>query len=103
MQIPINKLTKCLRTFSQWSTAMTITFCLYLIFICVVLSISFPLKSHKAHSLSMDNNHIVNDIQSNGLNDNNEIGDSEEKLLQRAKDLPTVSNRSEILRDAFNK
>lgn len=45
------------------------------------------------------NENALNDIDDNG----NELGDNEEKLLQRAKELPAVSNRSEILRDAFNK
>lgn len=103
MQIPINKLAKMLRTFPQWSTAMTITFCLYLLFIMVVLSISFPLKSHKTHLMSIERNHVNENTVMDIVNDNDALGDSEEKLMQRAKNLPTVSNRSEILRDAFNK
>lgn len=103
MQIPINKLAKMLRTFPQWSTAMTITFCLYLLFIMVVLSISFPLKSHKMHLMSIERNHVNENTVMDIVNDNDALGDSEEKLMQRAKNLPNVSNRSEILRDAFNK
>lgn len=103
MHIPINKLTKMLRTFPQWSTAMTITFCLYLLFVMVFLSISFPLKSHKTHLMSIKRNHVNENTVMDIVNDNDELGDSEQKLVQRAKDLPTMSNRSEILRDAFNK
>lgn len=103
MQIPINKLTKMFRTFPQWSTAMTVTFCLYLLFIMVVLSISFPLKSHKTHLMLIKRNHVNENTVMDIVNDNNELGNSEEKLVQRAKELPTVSNRTEILRDAFNK
>lgn len=103
MQIPIHKLTKMLRTILQWSTAMTITFCLYLLFITVVLSISFPLKSHKTHLMSIKRDHVNENTVMDIVNDNDALGDSEEKLVQQAKDLQTVSNRSEILRDAFHK
>lgn len=104
MQIPINKLTKMLRTFPQWSTAMTITLCLYLLFIMVVLNISFPLKSHRMHLMSIERNHVNENTEiMDTVNNNDELGDIEAKLLQRAKDLPIVSNCSEILRDAFNK
>lgn len=52
--------------------------------------------------MSVESNR-VNENALNDANDTDELGDNEEKLLQRAKDLPTVSNRSEILRDAFYK
>lgn len=105
MQVPIQKLTKLLRTLPKWSAAMTITLCLYLLFITVVLSISFPLKSHKTHLMSIESNHVNENNLVNGVDDDgdNGLGDTEEKLLQRAKELPAVSNRSEILRDAFIK
>lgn len=103
MQIPINKLTKLLRTFPQWSTAVTITFCLYLLFIMVVLSISFPLKSHKTHWMSVKRNYVNENTVMDIGDDNDELGNGQVmQLMQRAEHLPTVSNRSEILRDAFN-
>lgn len=84
----------------QWSTAMTITFCLYLVFILVVLTISFPLKSHGKSDIGGS----IERSQSNSIfNVDNDIGDDEQKLLQRANDLPIFSNRSEVLRVAFNK
>lgn len=80
---------------------MTVTVCLYILFIMVVLSISFPLKSRKA-KISNGNTHensigLVND------EDANKLGDSEQKLIQRAHNLPAISNRSDVLRDAFQR
>lgn len=101
MKIPINKLTKLLKSTAQWSTTMTVTVCLYVLFIMVVLSISFPLKSHKAKVDA-----IVNELE-NGIDDldddANGLGQNEQKLLQRAQDLTIAINRTEILRDAFQK
>lgn len=79
---------------------MTITFCLYLVFILVALTISFPLKSHRKSDIGDS----IERSQSNSIfNVDNDIGDDEQKLLQRANDLPIFSNRSEVLREAFNK
>lgn len=79
---------------------MTITFCLYLVFILVVLTISFPLKSHGKGDIGGS----IERSQSNSiLNVNEDIGDDEEKLLQRANDLPVFSNRTKVLREAFDK
>lgn len=101
MKIPINKLTKLLKSRPQWSTTMTVTVCLYVLFIMVVLSISFPLKSHKAKVDA-----IVNERE-NGIADLDDdadgLGQNEQKLLQRAHDLTIVYNRTDILRDAFQK
>lgn len=85
----------------QWSTTMTVT-CLYILFIMIVLSISFPLKSHKSKSATGENE------RENGIgfyNDDDAIGlgANEQKLLQRAHDLSTVNNRTDILREAFGK
>lgn len=112
MKIPINKLTKLLKPMTQWSTPMTITFCLYLLFVMVVLSISFPLKSQKSKLLSIDNNRENSigfrmngddDDDDDGDDDANELGENEHKILQRAHDLPTANNRTDILRDAFQR
>lgn len=79
---------------------MTITFCLYLVFILVVLTISFPLKSRSKGDIGGS----VERSQSNSIfNVNEDIGDDEEKLLQRANDLPVFSNRTKVLREAFDK
>lgn len=101
MKIPINKLTKLLKPMTQWSTPMTVTFCLYILFILVVFSISFPLKSHKISKLAamgMNRENIL-------MNDNeaNRFGEIEQKFLLRAHDLPATNNRSDILRDAFQR
>lgn len=102
MKIPINKLTKLLKSISQWSTTMTVTVCLYILFIMVVLSISFPLKSSSQKISRMECIERVNGIAY--LDDDaNGLGQNEQKLLQRARDLPTAINRSDILRDAFKK
>lgn len=102
MKIPINKLIKLIRSTPQWSTTMTVTVCLYFLFIMVVLTISFPLKSHKTKSDAMENEReniigLLNDDDANGL------GVNEQKILQRARDLPTQNNRTDILRDAFKR
>lgn len=102
MKIPINKLTKLLKSMPQWSTTMTVTVCLYVLFIMVVLSISFPLKSHnkaKVHPIENEHGNGIADLD----DDANGLGQNEQKLLQRARDLTTANNRSEILRDAFQK
>lgn len=103
MKIPINKLTKLLKSMPKWSTTMTVTVCLYVLFIMVVLSISFPLKSHKAKAM-VD---TMGNERANGIvdldDDANGLGQNEQKLLQRARDLTTANNRSDILRDAFHK
>ncbi|XP_031634762.1 45 kDa calcium-binding protein [Contarinia nasturtii] len=103
MKIPINRLTKLLKSMPKWSTTMTVTVCLYVLFIMVVLSISFPLKSSSSHKIGrIEHNDRVNDIAY--LDDDaNGLGQNEQKLLQRARDLPTAINRSDILRDAFKK
>lgn len=86
----------------QWSTTMTVTICLYVLFIMVVLSISFPLKSHKSKS-EIGGNERENGIALYNDDDANGLGANEQKMLQRAHDLPTVNNRTDILRDAFGK
>lgn len=113
MKIPINKLTKLLKSMSQWSTAMTVTVCLYVLFIMFVLSISFPLKSHKitenkrigndrANGIAYLKDDVDDDGDVDGV-DGNSLGQNEQTLLQRANDLPAAINRTDILRDAFKK
>lgn len=125
----INKFMKRMKPMAQWSP-MIITICLYMLFIMVVLSISIPLKSHskrkfdrfeserenKAGSMSNesdDGNDLV-DVDSVGggggggednddNDDANRLGEPEHRYLQRARDLPSFSNRSVILRDAFQR
>lgn len=88
---------------TQWSTPMTVTFCLYILFILVVFSISFPLKSHKTSisrlaAMGMNRENImIDDNEANGF------GEIEQKFLQRAHDLPATNNRTDILRDAFQR
>lgn len=98
MQIPINKAKKLLKTISQWSTATLLTCLLYILFISFVLAISFPLKSSKMQLVS-------NVIETNGdeFDATNEINENQQKLLQRANELPTTLNRSEILKEAFKR
>lgn len=102
----------------QWSP-MLVTICLYILFILVVLSISFPLKSHDKHTskhLKSEHEHeigsMANDVDFDGVSedsddndvdDDNQMGDDEHRLLQRARNLPSFSNRSVILRDAFQR
>lgn len=94
MQIPINKLTKLLKLFPQCSAALAIPLLLYLIFISLILTISFPLKSNKSVLASAQNgNNFVNYI--------NKLGDNEHKLLEKAKEIENVRNKSEILGNAF--
>lgn len=80
---------------------MKLTVCLYVLFIMVVLSISFPLKSPKNKITANQNGAngigLANDI------DDSDLSENEQKLLQRARDLPIINNRSYILRDAFKK
>lgn len=101
----VNKLTKLFKPLSQWSIPMTVTFCLYVLFIMVVLSISFPLKSHKIKTISIENEreNSIN-AMNNGDDDDdgaNGLGENEQKFLQRAQDFPIAANRTDILRDAF--
>lgn len=100
MKIPINKLIKIIRSTPQWSITMTVTVCLYFLFTMLVLTISFPLKSHKIKSEATENER-ENFIGL--LNDDDGLGLNEQKILQRARDLPTVNNRTDVLRDAFKK
>lgn len=86
----------------QWSTPMTVTICLYILFIMVVLSISFPLKSHKTRS-EIGSNERENGIALYNDDDTDGLGANEQKMLQRAHDLPTANNRTDILREAFRK
>lgn len=85
----------------QWSVTMTVSICLYVLFIMVVLTISFPLKSHKIKV------QLIQNERANGIGDSNDdadgLGQNEQKLLQRARDIPNATNRSDILRDAFKK
>lgn len=123
----INKFIKRFKLSAQWSP-MIITACLYILFIMVVLSISFPLKSHRKskfnlfeserkNSIGFMSNHRDNDVNDNGNddddrgdgkgsdddNDANRLGDNEHRLLQRAHNLPRFSNRTNVLRDAFQR
>lgn len=129
----INKLfIKRLKPSAQWSP-MIYTICLYILFIMVVLSISIPLKSHSKRKFDrFDNEHAnkigfmsndgvdVDDVSGIGGGggvvdgkesedtvdndvDDNQMGDDEHRFLQRARNLPNFSNRSIILRDAFQR
>lgn len=85
----------------QWSVTMTVSICLYVLFIMVVLTISFPLKSYKT-KVQLIQNERANGIAE--LNDDADgLGRNEQKLLQRARDTPNATNRSDILRGAFKK
>lgn len=99
MKYSTYKWTKLLKSMPPWSATMKVTLCLYALFIMFVLSISFPLKSHKNKMNANPANgiQIANDIDDSDFNEN------ELKLLQRARDLPIFNNRSDILRDAFKK
>lgn len=103
MKIPINKLTKLLKPMTQWSIPMIVTFCLYILFIMVVLSISFPLKSHRIKLAAMENNHENQNTLMINDDETNDLGENEQKILQRAHDLPAINNRTDILRDAFQR
>ena len=110
---------------APWSP-MIITFCLYILFIMVVLSISFPLKSHSKSKFdrfesehkngigfmsdeSDDGNDVDDDGDGNDRvgndddDDGNRLGENEHRYLQRAHNLPSFNNRSDILRDAFQR
>lgn len=93
MKIPINKIIKLIKSTPQWSTATAFTLILYLLFISLVLTISFPLKSSKVTSLVQRGNNFRNDL--------NELGDDEQKLLDKANGIEEVKNKSEILRSSF--
>lgn len=125
----INKFIKRLKPMTQLSP-IVLTICLYVLFIMVVLSISFPLKSHnkrKFDRLESEREHKIgymsnesddddgNDVGDNDVGggeggedsdddnvaDGNRLGENEHRYLQRARNLPSFSNRSDILRDAF--
>lgn len=96
MKIPITRLKKVIKSSPQWSMAWILTLCLYFVFIFVVLIVAFPLRSQK----------IVHDVPSNKIdeldvNENNDLTDDEQKLVQRANEAPTVTNQSDVLREAF--
>lgn len=98
MQIPINKLTKLIKAIPQCSAATAVPLLLYSIFILIVLTISFPLKSHGNISPAsaiqqLENNFVIDEL--------NELSDDEQKLIQNANELENVKNKSEILRKAF--
>lgn len=122
----INKFIKRFKSMAQWSP-MIITICLYILFIMVVLSISFPLKSHsktskfdrieseRKNSIGFMNNESVDgdsdvdgggddgSIDNDNNDDTNRLGENEHRYLQRAHNLPSFTNRSIILRDAFQR
>lgn len=110
---------------TQWSP-MIVTFCLYILFIMVVLSISFPLKSNgkrKSDRLESEHENEIGFMSNDGVDvdavsgggrgvsgysddndvDDNQLGDDEQRYLQRARNLPSFSNRSVVLRDAFQR
>lgn len=108
---------------AQWSP-LIITICLYVLFVMVVFCISFPLKSHSKRKFDRFEIEHVNEIGlSNESDDGNGIDDSvsggvgdgedsdenddanrnERRYLERARNLPSFSNRSDILRDAFQR
>lgn len=117
-----------MKPMAQWSP-MILTICLYILFIMVVLSISFPLKSHSKskfnrfesehkNSIGFMNNESDdgNDVDDDdgggreGSDDDDDVDDeanrrseNEHRYLQRALNLPSFSNRSDILRDAFQR
>lgn len=95
-RMKLNRLSKWVKL--QWSTSLIVTFCLYGLFILVVLSISFPLKS-KSKIVSPESDR-VNGI---GLFGDDSLGANEQKLLQRANDLPAINNRTDVLRVAFRR
>lgn len=116
---------------AQWSP-MIITICLYILFITMVLSISFPLKSHskvkfdrieseRKNSIGFMSSDNDDDGKDNGvdgdgggdggeednnnviIDDANRLGENEQRYIQRAQNLPSYGNRSDILRDAFQR
>lgn len=112
-----------MKLMAQWSP-MIITICLYILFIMVVLSISFPLKSHSKTKFNRIESERTNSIgfMSNESDDGddedggggegsdddddddaNRLSANEQRYLQRANNLPNFSNRSVILRDAFQR
>lgn len=96
MKIPINRIKKVMKSSPQWSFVWILTLCLYFVFIFVVLFVAFPLRSQKYDG---------NDTKRNEINrfdiEDNILGDDEQKLLQRADELPTLANQSSALRAAF--
>lgn len=96
MKIPINRLKKAIKASPQWSTAWILTLCLYFAFIFVVLIVAFPLRSNKTGRDAPSNR-----IDAFDVDDNNDLTDDEQKLLQRANESPSLSNQSDILREAF--
>lgn len=120
----INKVIKRFKPMAQWSP-MIITVCLYILFIMVVLSISFPLKSNgnvkhdrieserknRFEFMSHQNDDDrIDDRNEESINDNtinndddNRLGENERRFIQRAHYLPSFSNRSDVLRDAFQR
>lgn len=118
-----------MKPMAQWSP-MILTICLYILFIMVVLSISIPLKSHskrKSDRLGSEHENRIGFMSNDGVDvddvgdggggsdrggsedsddndvDDNRLGDDEQRYLQRARDLPSFSNRSVVLRDAFQR
>lgn len=57
--------------------------------------------------MSIDNNreNSIGAMLSNDDDDDDtdDLGENEQKILQRAHDLPTAINRSDVLRDAFQR
>lgn len=98
MQIPVTKLTKLIKSIPQCSAATAVPLLLYSIFILIVLTISFPLKSNgnvaPASAMQQLGNNFV-------IDEGNELGDSEQKLIQKANELENVENKMEILQRAF--
>lgn len=111
---------------AQWSP-LIVTVCLYILFIMVVLCISIPLKSHskrKSDRLESEHDNQIGFMSNDGVDvddvsgvggrgtsednddndvDDNRLGDDEQRYLQRARNLPSFSNRSVVLRDAFQR
>lgn len=95
MKIPINKIARNFKLVPQCAAVATVPFVLYLIFICVVLSVSFPLKSSTAGNSLAEHRNGFTLIESNGL------GEGEQKLLERANAMESYKNKSDILQHAF--
>lgn len=94
MKIPINKITRNFKLVPQCAAVATVPLLLYLIFIFVVLSVSFPLKSTNGNQLDVNRNSF-------SLIDGNELGEGEQKLLERANSIENFKNKSYMLQHAF--
>lgn len=85
----------------RWSTLLPLLF--YLIFIAFILHMTLPLRSSKNEFSAESSSQLFKDVKNVHENRVDDVDDSENKLVEKAKSLGIVDNANEILGELFIK